>query len=272
MKKCFTITVLRSTEDIKKAEELLVKTGIYQGCEIFYPYDVSEEIKETYAKNIERFMKYPDFEIVCHLPYGVNTNPATYNNLERTMQRYYDAIDFCVKYNVKGLTLHPGHEDGVLTHEESVSLSIENTKKICDYAKKYGMYIMLENMVNPDELCLTLREMLDYHKRVDRDNLKLTFDCGHYHASAQNEELPKDLSKYVLAFKDKIAHLHLHDNCGSKDQHLKLGEGTIDFKQYFNTLKSINYDGLYGSEVLFKDYEELLYTAQKIYEYYNEEK
>ena len=52
MKKCFTITVLRSTEQIEKAEELLVKTGIYKGCEIFYPYEVSDEVYNTYSKNI----------------------------------------------------------------------------------------------------------------------------------------------------------------------------------------------------------------------------
>lgn len=270
MKKCFTITVARKPEDILKAEELLVKTNIYQGCEIFYPYEVSEQVKEEYAKCIARFLKYPNFEIVCHLPYGVNTNPATHTNLEKTLQRYYDAIDFASQFNVKGLTLHPGHLDSALTHEESLAISIESTKKICNYAKKYGMTIMLENMVNPDELCLTLQEMIDYHKRAACDNLKLTLDCGHYHASSQILEVPKDLTKYVEAFKGKIGHLHLHDNCGLKDQHLKLGEGTIDFKTYFNALKKVNYDGLYGSEVLFNDYSELLQTAKKIDEYYND--
>ena len=41
IKKCFTVTVLRSKEDIKKAIDLLVKTKIYAGCELFFPYDVS---------------------------------------------------------------------------------------------------------------------------------------------------------------------------------------------------------------------------------------
>lgn len=270
MRKSFTITVLRSPEDIAKAEELLVKTNIYQGCEIFYPYDVSEKVKNDYEKSIERFLKYPDFEISCHLPYGVKTNPATYQNLDRTLQRYYDAIDFASKYNVKNLTLHPGHLDGILTHEESLALSISSVIKICNYAKKYGMNICLENMVNPDELCLTLQEMIDFHKRANCDNLKLTLDCGHYHASNQTLEVPKDLTKYVEAFKDKIGHLHLHDNNGTKDQHLKLGEGTLDFKTYFNALKKTNYDGLFSSEVLFNDYSELLATAKKIDEYYND--
>ena len=38
MRKCFTINPNRSVEEIKSYEENLVKTNIYQGCEIFYPY------------------------------------------------------------------------------------------------------------------------------------------------------------------------------------------------------------------------------------------
>lgn len=268
MKKCFTITCLRTNEDIKKAEELLVKTNLYQGCEIFYPYNVSEEKKQEYINNIKRFMKYPNFTIVCHLPYGINCNPATLNNLEHTLQIYYDAIDFASQFNVKCATLHPGHLDKNFSHQQSLAISIQSCQKICDYAKQYDMDIAIENMVNPDELCLKLEEMIFYHQQVNRNNLKLTLDCGHYHASSTNEKSKKDLSEYAITFKDKIAHLHLHDNCGVKDQHLKLGEGTIDFKTYFKTLKDIGYNGLYGSEVLFNDYSELILTAKKLDEYY----
>ena len=268
MKKCFTVTVLRSTEQIEKAEELLVKTGIYKGCEIFYPYEVSDEVYNTYSKNIERFTKYPDFDMVMHLPYGPKNNHATYVNLDATMQRLKDAIDYSARYNIKGLTLHPGHVDSTMTRDEAFNLSVKNTQILCDYAKKYGMTIMLENMVHEDELCLTIEEMKKYHELANRDNLGITLDCGHYHASHQTTEPEHDLVKYVETFKDKLAHLHLHDNHGERDEHLKIGEGKINFADYFKALEKANFKGLYGSEVLFKDYAELLDTAKKIDEYH----
>lgn len=264
MRKCFTITVLRSSEDIKKAEELLVKTGIYKGCELFYPYDVSEEVKKNYEENIERFLKYPNFEIVLHLPYGSKNNIASYHNLNSVMERLYAAIDFAEKYQAKGVTLHPGELDGSLSYEDAVSLSIKNTQLLCDYAKQYNITIMIENLVGKHELCLTLNQMEEYQKRVNRDNVGITLDCGHYHVANQSSELSKSLSDYVETFKNKIKHLHLHDNNGTLDEHTKIGTGTIDFTTYFKTLEKVNYQGLYGSEVLFKDYLELLETSEKI--------
>ncbi len=267
MKKCFTITVLRSKEDIKKAEELLVKTGIYQGCELFYPYDVSEEIVKQYEESIACFKNYSDFTVVLHLPYGSLNNPATYNNLERTMKRLFDAIDFAHKYGATGVTLHPGELDGSLSKEEAFNLSVENAKKLCDYAKTYGITVMIENLIGERELCLTIEEMQKYQDAVDKPNLGITLDCGHYNASHQTSEPDKDLVKYVHTFKNKIQHLHLHDNYGLTDEHKPLGSCKIDFISYFEALKAINFDGTYGSEVLFKDYSELLETAEKMDEF-----
>lgn len=265
--KCFTITTLRSSEQIALAEELLVKTGIYGGCELFYPYEVSDEIKKNYEANIQRFLKYPNFRIVLHLPYGLKNNIASYQNLDSVMDRLREAILFASKCRAEGVTLHPGELDGTLSKEEAFNLSIKNTQILCDYAKQFNITIMVENLIGSHELCLTIKEMEEFQRRVDRDNVGITLDCGHYHASAQQEELAKDLVKYVETFKNKIKHLHLHDNNGSRDEHKQMGAGTIDFEKYFEALKKIEYDGLYGSEVLFKDYSELLETSKKIDEF-----
>jgi sugar phosphate isomerase/epimerase len=46
-----------------------------------------------------------------------------------------------------------------------------------------------------------------------------------------------------------------------------MGLGTIDFNSYFEALKRVGFSRLYGSEVLFKDYSELLVTSNKIDEF-----
>jgi hypothetical protein len=103
IKKCFTVTVLRSKEDIKKSIDLLVDTKIYAGCELFYPYDVSDEVYNNYEESIKGFLKYPDFEVVLHLPYGPKNNIASHNNLEFVMNRLKKAIDFAetISFKVK---------------------------------------------------------------------------------------------------------------------------------------------------------------------------
>ncbi len=267
IKKCFTVTVLRSKEDIKKAIDLLVKTKVYSGCELFYPYDVTEEVYNNYEESIKGFLDYPDFEVVLHLPYGSKNNIASFKNLDIVMDRLKKAIDFAGKYHANGVTLHPGEIDGVLNRKEALELSIENTKILAEHAAQYGIDIMVENLIGAHELCLTIEEMKYFQEKVNMKNVGITLDCGHYHASHQTEEPVKDLVKYVETFKDKIMHLHLHDNHGERDEHMQMGLGTIDFNSYFAALKKAGFSRLYGSEVLFKDYAELLETSKKIDEF-----
>ena len=51
IKTCFTINQHRTTEEFKTYEEL-IKQGLFQGIEIFYPYDKTEEQLETYKQNV----------------------------------------------------------------------------------------------------------------------------------------------------------------------------------------------------------------------------
>ena len=44
IKQCFTINQHRTTEEFNSYEEL-IKQGLFQGIEIFYPYDKTEEQK-----------------------------------------------------------------------------------------------------------------------------------------------------------------------------------------------------------------------------------
>ena len=263
IRKCFTINQNRTLEEIKSYEDHLVKTGIFQGCEIFYPYDTSKEQYENYVKEIKDLMKYDNFEIVCHLPHGIQNNIASYTNLEEIMNRYYKAIDFSAMFNIKKLTLHPGDCDGTLTKEEATKLSISNVMKMKDYAKKYGMTIMIENLVGSNQLCLTKEEMLSYLSHFNNE-VKLTFDCGHCNASQTPSK--SEVNDFVKLLKDYLWHVHISDNNGTTDQHGPIGSGYIDFVSFFQTLKNIGYQGLYSSEVLFKTYEDLMSTANKVME------
>ena len=264
MRKCFTIIAQRPKEDILSFEEHLVKTKEFSGCEIFYPYNVSPEQRKMYSEVITNFTKYDNFEIVLHMPYASDSNIAI--NSKEIMKRQFDAIDFANNYGVKKLTLHPGFVTDGLTKDEALKISIENTKVLCDHAKKYGMVIMIENLVGSHELCLNEDELLEYFKLVDKDNCKFILDCGHYNVANHH----KDLKDVVYKLKDYLVHLHLSNNYGLRDEHAPLDQGNIDFKVYFKYLCDINYKGLYCSEVLYKDYLDLLNTS-KLIDKYNEE-
>ena len=60
----------------------------------------------------------------------------------------------------------------------------------------------------------------------------------------------KSVLDYISLFKDRIVHIHWHDNHGMKDEHLAIGEGWIDHYKAVKALKDINYDGTITLEVL----------------------
>ena len=262
IRKCFTINPHRKLEEILSFEEHLIKTNVYQGCEIFYPYNVSNEQLEDYIKGVSSYLKYENFEIICHLPYGALNNVATYVDLENTMDRLIAGIDFAARFNATRLTYHPGNLDGTLSREDAIELAIKNIRILAKHAKKYNMIFMLENLIGEHELCAKKEEMryfLDSLKDVD---VKLMFDCAHGHCAYKGEE--NAIFDFLDEFKNEVYHLHVSDNHGLRDEPAPLLSGTIDYVRYFKMLKQINYEGLYSSEVLFKNHLDLIETSKTI--------
>ena len=262
IRKCFTVNPNRKKEEIDDFSKVL-KNGTYVGCEFFYPYNKTEEEKLCYLNSIKEYLKY-DIEFVCHLPYGKLNNLATYDNIEEVLHRLKDAIDFASNMPVTKLTLHPGELDGTLTKEEAIKVASKHIKELCIYAKKYNMIFMLENLGGKHELMKTPEEYIELKTLIDEDNVKFIFDVAHYHSSYADKIYNKSIVNVIKTLKDDLYHLHISDNDGTRDSHSKIGEGNIDFKEYFNCLREIEYQGLLSSEVLFNTSEELMATSDKI--------
>jgi len=62
---------------------------------------------------------------------------------------------------------------------------------------------------------------------------RFCLDVGHQHSFSKTP-----LLKWVEALGDLLAEIHVHDNCGSHDDHLPVGQGTIDFKSLFMLLRA----------------------------------
>lgn len=255
IRKCFTIYLLRTKPEIEKYEPLL-QNGWYQGCEIFYPFTQSLDHQREYFEAVMTLInKYP-VEVVLHLPYGSVYNIATKIKIDETMKILKDGIDYAHRFNATKLTLHPGELVGDLTKEEALSLAIQNTKELGEYAGRMGMKIVVENLPAPSNLCVTKEEMKYFLEAVNLPNVLLNIDCGHVFASGE-----RDLAGYVYYLKDYVTHLHINDNSGT-DTHGLIGTGLIDFESYFKALKGIHYEGLFCAEVIHKDIDDLIVTSK----------
>lgn len=120
--------------------------------------------------------------------------------------------------------------------------SIESLKKLVKYGRKKKVEIVLETMPGREQIYKIndIKKILNSVK-----SLWLTFDSGHCFVNGRMNYTKKFLS----SFKNKITHVHLHDNHGGRDEHLSLGKGKIDFKFLARFLKKMNYSNTITFEI-----------------------
>lgn len=110
---------------------------------------------------------------------------------------------------------------------------METLRTLHKRAEAQGMRLCLENT---EESVVQLGDLF-------RAMPWLTFclDVGHANLFSND---PVD---FIESFRDRLAHVHIHDNRGGDsegdDLHLPPGEGTIDFPRVLEALKSIGYSG-----------------------------
>jgi sugar phosphate isomerase/epimerase len=73
--------------------------------------------------------------------------------------------------------------------------------------------------------------------------MKVLLDVGHVNVGGE------DPSDSVRKAREYLAHVHIHDNDGTKDQHLVPGDGKIDFAPIVKALREVGYDGYVSAEL-----------------------
>jgi sugar phosphate isomerase/epimerase len=108
---------------------------------------------------------------------------------------------------------------------EAAMTSIEHLRA---FAKPLGVRILLENI--PNELS-TPDKLVDLIHQAHFDDVGVCFDFGHAHIMSSVREAFEILRNYVRSS-------HVHDNAKNKDSHLWPGQGTIDWKEAMDLLRS----------------------------------
>lgn len=108
---------------------------------------------------------------------------------------------------------------------DAAMTSIEHLKA---FAKPLGVTVLVENI--PNELS-TPERLVELIQNAHFDDVGVCFDVGHAHIMggvAQAFELLKPL----------VRSTHVHDNAGMNDDHLWPGDGTINWEETMNLLRS----------------------------------
>ena len=149
------------------------------------------------------------------------------------------AMEHAIELSVDTVTFHPGLRSVVVPGQETKSM--EKAKKsirtIDRLMNEFGIVAALENLPMMPAFGFmigkTAKEMAEL---VDGTDMKICFDIGHANTVGQIDDI-------IDMLRDRIVNVHIHDNNGSNDDHMTIGDGNIDFKKTLSKLSK--YSGRY---------------------------
>jgi len=139
-------------------------------------------------------------------------------------------------------TTAPSHFDNLMQKMYRLSQAKKSISEILKYCQDKPIRLALENQL-PHILCGYSVDLLKLVWEINSQKLGICFDTSH-------ANLAENVCDVVKKFKDWIINLHVSDNLGSSDDHNIPGTGSINWQIFVNTLKSINYKGVFMLELL----------------------
>jgi sugar phosphate isomerase/epimerase len=180
----------------------------------------------------------------CGLKYSVHAPFADINiaspskpMLKAMLKRLKESISYTSTLNAYMWVFHPGLKTGVSMFYPSMDWlqNLKTTRLLLKIAGDYGVKIAVENVPEPYPFLMkSVEHFAKFYEEINED-IGLAFDIGHANLNGQIE-------RFLTVFKDKIVHIHAHDNDGKDDQHLGIGLGNIDWSNVANLLRKISYD------------------------------
>jgi len=195
----------------------------YEGWEVMADGSSSFE-KPGIVQEVTEIAASTGLALSVHAPYSdLNLASLNYPIWRESVRQVLACIDGAAGLTDR-VTVHPGYLSpmGKLLPDKVWNLQKSALTEIGKYAADRGVRVFLENMGGLKEvLCRFPEEILGMIEGVE--NIGFTLDVGHAHTVGKVREFLKVLPQ--------VDHMHIHDNLGTADQHLAVGEGTIPWEE-----------------------------------------
>ncbi len=184
--------------------------------------------RRTFAR-IGREFARAGIELTLHGPFlNLVAGAVDQRILRATRQRLDRFAELMPYLGPKGVVVHPEYDPRrhIFYRDYWVETTVASFEPLAGVCRTEGIILSLENTYEqtPDILVELLSRL---------PGAGFCLDPGHVVSFAGTP-----LTLWLDALGTRVTHLHLHDNDGSSDQHLPVGQGTIDFQSVFRRLIS----------------------------------
>jgi sugar phosphate isomerase/epimerase len=218
------------------------------------PENFPETFDPVRMKNLR--IKLEEYALGCgiHTASYVNTAEVFGSIRKGVVEHFKEFIDLARGIGARYLIIHCGVYFRQFRTRVEECL-VQTLKEVTAYAERGGISLLIENMNRiPQTLAgkpwdlsfeqpeisylgVTMEELAEVYSKVNSPMLGFSLNVAHAHL------LAGDFLPFLKAFGDKLGNVQISDNNGITDEHLPVGEGTVDFVSLVRQLKKMDYQG-----------------------------
>lgn len=197
--------------------------------EIYFSAAVLDQIER---EDLEKLLDQLDWapKLTVHAPF-MDMNPGAVDPMVRsvTLVRFRQLLNVAAILKPRVAVFHAAYDRWRYSGRKDIWLEngLDTWSKVMDFSAKIGLRVAVENVFDEDPEALSLL----IEKIADPD-FGFCFDAGHFNLFST---VP--MERWFGALGRHLLEVHLHDNDGTADSHWAVGEGKIDFDQFFSLLK-----------------------------------
>jgi len=209
---------------------------------------------------VSKALKDSGLGLICHMPTFVSTADLTESLRRASVAEMLHSLHLAVDLGAEKVVLHPSMVGGMgpFVLDTVKRYAFDFLSEMVTAAQQLDITICLENMFPQNLLGV---EPVDFEEIFNFfPSLKLTLDTGHANIGGQREHR---LMRLAEQFGKKIGHLHCSDNLGKRDDHMAVGQGSVNFVKLVRSLRQIGYDDTLTLEV-FDQNRQMLVESREI--------
>jgi sugar phosphate isomerase/epimerase len=179
------------------------------------------DLREVEGKLAQLAPSY-DLELSAHAPMSdINIGSLNERIHLAVMDELVHALEACRRLNMDVMTVHPAFMTPLafVSKERVKEVTRASLRRLDSLSQELGVKVALENMPrSPFSMATTPQALVGM---IEGTELGICLDVGHANTMGLLPEF--------MALKPRLVNLHVHDNMGRYDEHLPIGDGTVDF-------------------------------------------
>lgn len=195
-----------------------------------------DEFPPKWHKEVAHTFLKEELKVAVHLPF-LDIKPGSMDPfiLEASRNRLKKAIEIAHYYEPVHAIAHIGYfpVDYDDFYKEWLENSFFTWEEILNKVDR-AFPLFLENVFEQEP-----EPIKDFFENFQREGIGFCLDIGHWFSFGRGNK-QQNLGSWLQLLAPYLKHLHLHDNDGSEDKHLGLGEGDIPLSELMAGLELLD--------------------------------